>query len=184
MKYPLVLRILQDFWADKTRERIEPEEVSACCERLVEAMRETYKPDIVVAIATGGTIPGQKIAQLLGIPIVHLAIRRNIGIPRRYSLDPIPMRWIMSMYHHFLFQTTSPTISVDISTDISNKKVLIVDDALHTGATVDVAIKHLKEVGVSEIKTAALSYVSIRKPDFLALPRGNYSFPWSRDYIE
>jgi hypoxanthine phosphoribosyltransferase len=175
---------LQDVWADKARKRISPEEVSACCKRLVETIQGTYEPDIVIAIAAGGSAPGELIAQMLDISVVHLTIRRDINIPRRYSLDPIPMRWIMSIYHHFLFQTTKPTVSVNITADISGKKVLIVDDFLHTRATVEVAVEYLRKAGVSEAKVATLSYVSTKKPDFSALPRGNYSFPWSRDYAE
>jgi hypoxanthine phosphoribosyltransferase len=59
---------------------------------------------------------------------------------------------------------------------------LIVDDSLHTGATIDVAVDYLKRKKVSEIQTATLSYVSKRKPDFSVLSPGNYSFPWSKDF--
>ncbi len=184
MKYPLVIRVLQDALADKTRRKISPEEVSIYCRQLAEKVRLEYEPDLVVAIATGGSIPGELVAGALTIPLVHLTIRRDIDISRRYSRDPIPLRYMLSLYHHFLFQTTKPTISVGVDTGISDKKILIVDDALHTGATIDVAVEYLRKARASEIKTASLGYVSTRKPDFSALPRGNYSFPWSRDYIE
>ena len=61
------------------------------------------------------------------------------------------------------------------------KKVLIVDDSLHTGATIDVATPYLISSGVVEIRVASIAYVANRKPDFFVLPRGNYSFPWSKD---
>ena len=88
----------------------------------------------------------------------------------------------MSLYHHFLFQTVKPTLSEDIDIIFSDKKVLVVDDTVHTGATFNVINAYLKRAGALDVKVAALSYVFNRQPDFYALPRGNYSFPWSRDY--
>lgn len=93
------------------------------------------------------------------------------------------MRWIMSLYHHYLFQTSKPKIFTDISDiDIINKKVLLIDDVVHTGATIDVVLDYLKNSKSLDIKTASLSYVSKRKPDFHVLPKGNYCFPWSKDF--
>jgi hypoxanthine phosphoribosyltransferase len=183
MKYlSILMRVFNDVLADKTRRRISRQEVSVHCNDLAKIIQRNYGPDLVVAIDTGGSIPGELISRILGIPIVHLVVRRRINIARRYSLDPIPLRWIMSMYHHFLFQTVKPVLSVNISIDISGKKILVVDDTVHTGATVDVAVGYLRQAGVLEIKMAALAYVSIKKPDFSVLPPGNYCFPWSRDY--
>lgn len=180
----LLIRAFKDVLADKTRRRISQQEVSVYCDELAQIIRKNYTPDLVVAIDTGGSVPGELIAQALGIPIVHLVVRRKIPITRRYSNDPIPLRWIMSLYHHFLFQTITPTIPVEISIDVSGKKLLIVDDTMHTGATIDVVVNYLKQAGVLKLKIATLAHVSKRKPDFSALPSGNYSFPWSRDYID
>ena len=182
MKYPLFIRVLQDVLADSTRKRISQQEVSVYCNNLVKKIQHSYQPDLVIAIDTGGSIPGELIARTLGVPIVHIIIRRDINIGRMYNLDPIPLRWIMSAYHHFLFHTTKPTISGNIDVDIFDKKVLVVDDSFHTGATVDVAVAYLRKARVSEIKTAALAHVSKRKPDFSILPVGNYCFPWSKDF--
>lgn len=180
----ILMRALKDVLADKTRKRVSQQEVSVYCNELAQVIQKNYTPDLVVAIDTGGSVPGELIAHILSIPIVHLVVRRNITIARRYSGDPLPLRWIMSFYHHFLFQTVTPTIPVDIGIDVSGKKVLIVDDTMHTGATIDVVVNYLTQSGVLKIKIAALAYVSERKPDFTVLPSGNYSFPWSKDYIE
>lgn len=184
MKYFLWFEALRDTFADGTRKRISRKDVSVYCADLAKTIQQNYKPNLVVAIDTGGSVPGELIAKIFDIPILHITVRRNIVIGRMYNLDPIPMRWIMSAYHHFLFRTTKPVISKGISTDISNRKVLIVDDSFHTGATIDVVLDHLREASVSEIKTAALAYVSNRKPDFSVLPMGNYSFPWSKDFVD
>ncbi|MEY3784331.1 MAG: hypothetical protein RLZZ230_653 [Candidatus Parcubacteria bacterium] len=181
-KFHTIIRVLQDMRADNTRVLISQQEISVCCVDLALAVQQKYQPDFVVAIDTGGSVPGELIALSMNVPVVHVVIRRNINIVRKYSLDPIPLRWIMSMYHHYLFQTIRPVITKDVSFDMSGKKVLIVDDSLHTGATIDVAVDYLKGINVSEIQIATLSYVSKRKPDFSVLPFGNYSFPWSKDF--
>lgn len=183
MESPLLLSVLRDTFADSTRVRLSPEEVFDCCVDLSKTIQQHYKPDLAVAIDTGGSVPGEIIAEILNIPVLHVTIRRGITMSRMYNLDPIPLRWIMSAYHHYLFYTTKPTISKGVEIDISNKKVLIIDDSFHTGATVDVAIDYLVKASVSEIKTATLAYVSKRKPDFSVLPVGNYSFPWSKDFV-
>lgn len=183
MESPLLLRILRDTFADSKRVRLSQEEVFACCVNLSKTVQQHYKPDLIIAIDTGGSIPGEIIAKILDIPALHIIIRRDITMGRMYNLDPIPLRWMMSAYHHFLFHTTKPTISKGIGVDISDKKVLIIDDSFHTGATVDVAVDYLKKASVSEIKIATLAYVSKRKPDFSVLPVGDYSFPWSKDFV-
>lgn len=140
MNYPIWLKVLQDTFSDNTRKRISKEEVDVQCYNLAQKIEQVYKPDLVIAIETGGSIPGQLIAHRLNTPVLYITISRNINIGRMYNNDPIPFRWIMSGYHHFLFHTTKPQISDGISVDISGKKVLIVDDSLHTGATIDVAV--------------------------------------------
>lgn len=183
-RFSSLVRMFQDVLADRTRQRISEQELSVYCNTLARIVEQNYEPDLIVAIDTGGSIPGELIAQAMHIPIAHIVVRRNINIARRYSLDPIPLRWIMSMYHHYLFQTVKPVLSVNIKIDISGRKVLVVDDSLHTGATIDVTVDYLRQANVSEIRIATLTYVSKRKPDFAVLPPGNYSFPWSKDYIK
>ena len=178
------VRVLQDTFADNERKRISRQEVAIYCNDLAKIIKQGFNPDLVVAIDNGGSVPGELVARILKVPIIHIVIRRDINIGRMYNLDPIPLRWIMSLYHHFLFHTTKPTIFKEIEMDISGKNILIVDDVFHTGATIDVAIEYLKTIAVSQIKTAALSHVSKRRPDFSVLPVGNYSFPWSKDFID
>lgn len=182
MKYPLLLGILQDVLADKTRKKVTQQEVLIICDTLAKQVLTCYEPDIVVAIDTGGSVPGALVAEILNIPVVHLLVRRNINITRRYNLDPAPLRWMMSVYHHFLFRTLKPTVSVNSAFDVFGKKILIVEDTVHTGATIDVATSYLKQLDALEIKAASLAHVAERKPEFSVLPSGNYSFPWSKDF--
>ena len=168
--------------ADSTRKRISLGEFSMGCHNLAEKVKLDYMPDVIVAIAKGGSTMGELMATILDIPLIHITIRRDININRMYNHDAILIRWIMSIYHHYLFQTQKPKILLGTEINIAGKKVLIVDDTLHTGATVDIAVSYLKDKGSSDIKIASLAYVSKRKPDFSVLPKGNYCFPWSRDF--
>lgn len=176
------MRALQDVLADKTRKRVSEGELYASYDNLARIIRQNFVPNLVVAIDTGGSIPGEMIAQRLKIPIVHITVRRSIKITRRYGNDPVLLRWVMSVYHHYLFRLTKPVISVDINTDISGKNILVVDDSIHTGATIDVVTDHLRRAGAHRIVTASLTYVSENKPDYSVIAPGNYSFPWSKDY--
>src|SRR3989344_3864837 len=174
MKYiSLLVSVFHDVLADKTRRKVSQREVSVCCNDLAQIIRQNYEPNIIVAIDTGGSVPAELIAQALGIPVMLLVVRRNINIARRYSLDPIPLRWMMSIYHHFLFRTVKPMVSVDGGIDVSGKKVLVVDDTVHTGATINVVVNYLRQAHVLEIKTASLAYVSEIRPDFSVLSSGN-----------
>jgi hypoxanthine phosphoribosyltransferase len=183
MRLPLLARVLHDTVSDSTRSRVSPSRVRALCKTLAETVSISYHPDIVVAISFGGVTPGEYIAHELSVPVAHLILRRNINIGRMYNKDPIPLRWIMSAYHHFLFHTIKPTVQNDLDKSVAGMKVLIVDDSLHTGATIDIARAYLQAAGAAETRIACLAYVSHRKPDFVALVQGNYSFPWSKDFI-
>ncbi len=178
---PLV-KILKDTAADTARKRVSNNDVSDLCLEIARWAEAMPRPDLVVAIAQGGSVMGEEIAVHLQVPVIHMVIRRDIRITRMYNKDPQPLRWLMGVYHHFLFHTTPPKILEGIKYDISDKSVLIVDDSLHTGATLDVAIPYLQGKKVRNIKIATLAYVADRKPDFSPLDKGNYSFPWSKDF--
>ena len=183
MKYiRLLVNTFRDSFADTTRVKVSIEEVVSLCRDLSGKIKLTYSPDIVVAIDYGGSTPGELIGHNLSIPVVHLVIRRNTDIVRRYANDPIPLRWIISFYHHYLFRTVTPYVSKVSEVDFAGKNILIVDDSIHTGATLNVAVRYLCEHGANAIKSASLSHIEEIKPDFTILPQGNYSFPWTVDH--
>lgn len=181
MRFSALLNAVKDARKDYSRITIPQDDVVMYCDSLTRMIKENYVPDIIVAIETGGVVPGELIAKLFSVPVLYIGIRRNIFI-RQYSFNLRPIQWIMSVYHHFLFHAMKPVLNKEIAMDISNKKILVVDDVLHTGATFDVAIEYLKRKGAIKIRTVSLSYVSKRKPDYSILPAGDYSFPWSKDF--
>jgi hypoxanthine phosphoribosyltransferase len=178
----LLINTFRDTFADTTRVKVSSEEVASLCRDLSQNIQQTFSPDIVVAIDYGGSIPGELIGRNLSIPVAHLVIRRNTDIVRRYGKDPIPLRWIISFYHHYLFRTVTPYVSKVSEVDFAGKNILIVDDSIHTGTTLNVAVRYLCEHGANAIKSASLAHIEEIKPDFTILPQGNYSFPWSVDH--
>jgi hypoxanthine phosphoribosyltransferase len=182
MKFLSLTKALLDTKADATRKRLPREKMQSYCNQLAEKVRAVYSPDLIVAIAAGGTVPGELISRNLGIPIAHITIRRNIQIHRMYHKDPWLQRSLWSLYHHYLFQTTKPEVFTEITADLSGKRILLVDDTIHTGATLDVAKAYFNKKAVLDIQIATLAYVSDKVPDFSVLPKGNYCFPWSKDY--
>jgi hypoxanthine phosphoribosyltransferase len=183
VKISKIINALQDMFADKARKRISEEKVVIYCTSLAREVEKVYTPDLVIAIDTGGSVPGDLVAKDLGVPVKHITIRRDINIGRMYNRDPIPLRWIMSVYHHYLFHTVKPVVSINLDFDISGKKILIVDDSVHTGATLAVAVRYFQERFVSEVRVATLTFVSNVESDFSILPAGNYCFPWSKDFV-
>jgi len=177
-----ILDALRDMEADTTRKRVSVNEFTVCCHKLAKKVSVDYNPDVVIAIATGGSMTGELIAKILNVPIVHITIRRNIAIGRMYNFDIAPFRWLYSFYHHYLFRTRKPEVSTEVEIDLSGKKILIIDDSIHTGATIDTALNYLGNRNSVDIKIASFAYVSKRKPDFSVLPVGNYCFPWSKDF--
>jgi hypoxanthine phosphoribosyltransferase len=184
MNFSKIVDALQDTFSDKTRTRVSEDQVGTSCVDLAGVVRRTYHPDLVIAIDMGGSMPGELTAEALGIPVRHITVGRDIRIGRMYNKDPLPLRCLMSTYHHYLFHTVKPKVIEALHIDISSKKILIVDDSVHTGASLIVAKEYLKQNFVSEVKVATLTHVSKIKPDFSILPAGNYCFPWSKDYMK
>jgi hypoxanthine phosphoribosyltransferase len=174
-----------DFFSDKNRVRISKKDVETLCMSLSKKVLKDYDPDIIISIKHGGTTPGIIMAKILSKPIIFIVLKRTINITRMYNKDPFFIRVFMSIKHHYLFHTTKPKMISGIDENITGKKILIVDDAVHTGSTLNTANKYLlKEKGVSCVKVATLSYVSIKKPNYNILKKGNYCFPWSKDFID
>ena len=62
--------------------------------------------------------------------------------------------------------------------DLKNKKVLLVDDAIHSGKTMKVAKDYIFGFSPTIIKTAALFYVDTYIPDYF-IGKGEKKYPWS-----
>ena len=115
------------------------------------AFNETF--DIIVAIANGGIVPAAIINQQLQLPIELLKI--NYRDNRQQPLYP------------------SPKLLTDISFDVKDKRVLLVEDRVKTGATLQYAKDLLKDAAL--VKTFAVN----GKADYALYNEACFSFPWT-----
>lgn len=111
---------------------------------------ETF--DLIVAIANGGIIPAAIINQRLDTEIKLLKI--NLRDP---SQKP---------------RFDSPKLISPIDFDFKDKAILLVEDRIKTGATVNYALKLLE--GAKEIKTFAVN----GNADYALYNEDCFKFPW------
>ncbi|MCD6301185.1 MAG: phosphoribosyltransferase [Staphylothermus sp.] len=104
---------------------------------LVKDMISTrFRPDIIYAIIKGGLIPARILSDLLGIDeIGFIGVKFYKGINTRDARPEL---------------TLPPTMSV------RDKKVLIVDDVVDSGRTLQLVIEELTRYGAKEIKSLAI----------------------------
>ena len=111
---------------------------------------ETF--DMIVAIANGGIIPAAIINQRLNIEIQLLKI--NLRDPNQQP------------------KYDSPKLISPIDFDYRDKTILLVEDRIKTGATVQYAIELLQ--GAREIKTFAVNGTA----DYALYDESCFKFPW------
>ncbi|MDO8514514.1 MAG: phosphoribosyltransferase family protein [bacterium] len=119
------------------------------------AQKIDYTPDIVIGIARGGIIPAALLSKFLGVKDTCVIKMQREGEGRQ--------------------------ISAYVLSDVSNKKVLLVEDMIETGRSLIAGKKYLEERG-AEVKTACLYTMPISeiRPDYLLKEVSNVvNFPWN-----
>ena len=108
--------------------------------------------DTIVAIANGGIIPAAMINQKLQLPIQLLKLSfRDIKQQPMYD---------------------APKLITEIDFDVRGKKVLLVEDRVKTGATLQYAKELMKDAVL--VKTFAVN----GKADYRLYDEACFSFPW------
>ena len=109
--------------------------------------------DMIVAIANGGIIPAALINQRLQLPVEFLKIHY-----RDTAQKPV---------------YPSPQLLHGMNFSIKNKKILLVEDRVKTGATLNYAKDLLKDATL--VKTFAVN----GKADYRLYDEACFSFPWT-----
>ena len=108
--------------------------------------------DMIIAIANGGIIPAAIINQRLGVEFQVLKINlRDVNQKPKYD---------------------NPQLLSPIDFDFKNKTVLLVEDRIKTGATVNFAVELLKEA--KTVKTFAVN----GNADYALYNENCFRFPW------
>jgi len=113
-----------------------------------------YVPDCIVAVARGGVVPAMILSRQLNIQDTYVLKVRVEGNKR--------------------------TIMAEVFADISGKKVLVVEDMLESGKSMDVVKEYLESKG-AEVKTACLYIMrktKIKSEFYLREIEEKERFPW------
>jgi uncharacterized protein len=122
-----------------------------------------YKPDVIVGVSRGGWPPARIMSDLLENP--HVA---NMKV---------------EFYKDIGARSKKPRITQPVTSDVTGKRVLVVDDVSDTGHSLKVVASHLRRKGTKELKvcTIYMKPKSIFRPDFYARTTRKWIiFPWER----
>ena len=122
---------------------------------------DEFFPDVIVGIARGGWIPARLLADFYGN-------RRTANIK-------------IEFYDNTSRASDDPIITQEISENVENKIVLVVDDVADSGKSLIAAMEHIKNMNPKEIRTATLYYKkhSILKPDYYIRETQSWVvYPW------
>ncbi|HEX8440656.1 phosphoribosyltransferase [Archangium sp.] len=153
---------------DQSRQKSSVQELSwAEFDRAVQALAvsisKTYKPQAVVGVAHGGVFVGGALSSALGCEFYPVRISRR-------SRDK---------------GAAKPKLSGEMPRELKGKRVLIVDDVVSSGDTLELATALAQKVGAKEVDTAALvARPGGFAPGFCALPtEALVVFPWDYEAV-
>lgn len=122
-----------------------------------------YSPQVIVGVSRGGWPPARVMSDLLensNLANMKVEFYTNIGVTAK-----------------------TPKITQPVTSEVSGKTVLVVDDVADSGHSLQVASKHLRQEGAREIKVCTLYMKpkSVFKPDYFARTTTKWViFPWER----
>ncbi len=137
--------------------------IASSLAKMVKSTQKRY--DLVVGIARGGVPLAMAVSDHLNARMDIINIKSYKGIMMRHR----------------------PRILSTLSDNTRGKRVLLVDDLIDSGGTMDAAIKYLKKKGVQEISTAVLFKKpwSRIKPDFCLKTVDQWViFPWEHGEVK
>jgi hypothetical protein len=155
---------------DQSRQKTSVQELTwAEFDRTVRALaltiNKSFKPQAVVGVAHGGVFVGGALSSALGCEFYPVRISRR-------SRDK--------------GATNNPKLSGEMPAELKGKRVLIVDDVVSSGDTLELATALAHKVGAREVSTAALvARPGGFAPGFCAMPGTDalVVFPWDYEAV-
>jgi hypoxanthine phosphoribosyltransferase len=126
-----------------------------------EIARERLEIDLIVGILRGGYIVARILSDMLGT--------ENIGVVE------------VKFYKGIEERAERPIITQPLTADVKGKNVLVVDDVVDSGRTLEIVTEQVRLRGARSARTAVLFYKpkSIIRPDFFAQETSEWVvFPW------
>ncbi len=129
---------------------------------LAEKIRKnSFKPDIIVGVSRGGWPPARVLSDLLSNPnLASVRAEFYVGVAETKG---------------------EAALTQPVSTSVTSKKVLIVDEVADTGKSLRLVREHMIEQGAAEVRIATVYYKpwSIVKPDYFEMETSRWIvFPW------
>ncbi|MFA5412164.1 MAG: phosphoribosyltransferase [Candidatus Micrarchaeia archaeon] len=142
--------------------RVSWDDASQMCERLASRVSSSgFRPDVIIGISRGGLVPARLLSDILGLHELYV------------------MR--VSLYTGIGKKAAAPKITQPLPAKLGGKKALLVDDVSDTGKSLEVAKKHVLDMGAGEVKVATLHFKphSAFRPDFFEGETGAWIiYPW------
>lgn len=135
------------------------------CRALALKVARDYEPEVVVGIARAGVIPAAVVASILRVDFYSMRISRKEGDEQVRD---------------------RPAVLSAAPTQVSGKRVLIVDEIATSGETLRLALAAVRDNHPAEVRTAT-SFARPRsyKPDYHSLETdATVIFPWDRKIFE
>jgi hypoxanthine phosphoribosyltransferase len=135
------------------------------CNELALKIWKEFKPDMVVGIVKAGVFPGAVIASLFQKDFYTIKLSRK---------------------HDEKIVHARPILFVPISHSVYGKKVLVVDEIVASGETIQMAKQEVEDKQAKEVKTCSMFVKPDGfKPDWYAYETGSKIIcPWNVNVIE
>jgi len=141
-------------------------DVYSKCEVLSDKIKQSnWRPDTLIAIARSGFVPGRILSDFLGVTdLVSLKVEH----------------WLDTTAQH----KDEATIPYRIQFELENKNVLVIDDIVDTGKSMQETIKYLQSFSPKEVKSAVMQYLtcSAYEPNYYADKEECWTwfiYPWN-----
>jgi uncharacterized protein len=100
-----------------------------------------FRADVIVGIAKGGWVPARVLSDLLDVPcLATVGVEFYVGVAATRN---------------------EPVLTQRVSVDVTDKKVLLVDDVADTGRSLQLARAHVLQQGAKELSESPLYIVSL-----------------------
>ncbi len=132
----------------------------------IQIRKDNYHPDIIVTIGRGGYVPARLLADYLdSMNLTSIKIEHYFNATHKHPVT---------------------TVIYPLSINVTDQRVLLVDDVSDSGETFETALAHIRQrSSPKSIKTAALHHkmVSSYMPDYYGdkLPEWRWlTYPWAQ----
>jgi uncharacterized protein len=123
----------------------------------------SYKPDVVIGIATAGVVPGAVIAAILDAEF------HSILVSRRYRAEHVRQ---------------TPAVFGQVPLEVRGRLALLVDETCDSGETMRLAVSAVVNAGAAEVRTAVAFKTGEYTPDYHAIAtQSTVILPWDREVL-